>query len=144
MTADSSPACRPIGSPLCPIASFADVWRRISRAFRADNGVVGYDIMNEPVDMQPADGLAPARVWDRASQSAVDSIRSTGDRKLILVEGNQWSGVQQWTRWNPRPWIHDPFHNIRYEAHHYWDPDNSGTYAAPYAADVAAARARGF
>ena len=66
-----------------------------------------------------------------------------GDRKLILVAGYEWSGVQQWDLWNPRPWIRDPAQNIRYEAHHYWDPDHSGTYGASYASDVSDAAGRG-
>ena len=135
---------RPIGSPQCTLADFADAWRRISRAFHDSPGVVGYGLMNEPVDLQPAGNLTPAQVWQRASQRAVESIRGTGDRTLILVSGYNWSGVQQWSRWNGRPWIRDPIDNVRYEAHQYWDPDNSGTYAATYAADVRDAAARGF
>ena len=76
-------------------------------------------------------------MWERASQAAVDAIRAEGDRKVILVAGYEWSGVQQWDRWNPRPWIRDPAGRVRYEAHHYWDPDHSGTYAQGYDAAVA-------
>jgi aryl-phospho-beta-D-glucosidase BglC (GH1 family) len=130
---------RPVGSRLVPIAAFADVWRRISRAFDDEPGVVGYGLMNEPVELDPVGGLSPQQVWFRASQAAVSAIRRAGDRTLILVAGYQWSGVQQWTRWQPRPWIRDPAENVRYEAHHYWDCDHSGTYARTHEEEVAAA-----
>jgi len=130
---------RPVGSRLVPFAAFADVWRRISRAFADEPGVVGYGLMNEPVELESVGAMSPAQVWFRASQAAVSAIRRTGDRTLTLVAGYQWSGVQQWTRWQPRPWIRDPAGNVRYEAHHYWDCDHSGTYVKGYEEEVSAA-----
>jgi hypothetical protein len=44
----------------------------------------------------------------------------------------------------PAPWIVDGAGKTLYEAHHYWDRDSSGTYARPYADEVADAAARGF
>jgi endoglucanase len=127
---------RPIGSGQVSIGRFSDVWRRISQAFRGVRAVVGYGLMNEPVELSPTRGLSPAAVWFRASQAAVTTIRREGDLKLVLVAGYNWSGVQQWSKWHPRPWIEDPTDNIRYEAHHYWDCDHSGTYARTYEAEV--------
>jgi hypothetical protein len=40
-------------------------------------------------------------------------------------------------------WVSDPADSIRYEAHHYWDGDNSGRYRRSYAEEVADARSRG-
>ena len=135
---------RTIGSAECSIPDFADVWRRISEAFRGDPTVIGYGLMNEPAEMASAGSLSPAVVWQRASQAALDAIRASGDHKVIMVAGYFWSSIPQWLKWNPRPWIHDPENNYRYEGHHYWDPDGSGTYGASYASDVADAAARGF
>ena len=119
---------------------FADVWRRLARRFRGTPGVVGFDLMNEPIDVVSSGGRDPAEVWRAASQLAVEAIRSTGDGTLVLVEGFGYAGVQGWPNTNPRPWIRDPADNVRYEAHQYFDLDHSGTYGMTYAQEEAALR----
>ena len=120
------------------LRSFADVWRRMGRTFRTVPGVLGFDLMNEPVDVSGRDGLSPAAVWRKASQLAVSAIRATGDRRLVLVEGYDWSGVRNWGSINGPPWIHDPARHVRYEAHQYFDIDHSGTYSMTYRQENAA------
>src|SRR5215210_5863261 len=127
---------RPIGSAEVTVAHFASLWRNLSTAFKANAGVAGYGLMNEPV------GMAGPVAWEQASQAAVTAIRNNGDTKLVLVPGYNWSGAQQWTTQHPRAWITDA--NVRYEAHHYWDRDSSGAYLNSYAAEVADAQARGY
>ncbi len=133
---------RTLGSPELPFADFADVWRRIARNFRHDPAIAGYGLMCEPVFIRAEGSRTPAEVWRAASRRAVVAIRSAGDDTLVLVSGYQWSGVQHWSRWNPRPWIHDD--NVRYEAHQYFDRDNSGQYMRSYAAEVRDAKRRGY
>ena len=62
----------------------------------------------------------------------------------MLVQGYEWAGAQRWPANHPTAWISDPANNVRYEAHHYWDRDNSGAYRKGYAAEVDNARQRGF
>ncbi|HEX7277225.1 MAG TPA: cellulase family glycosylhydrolase [Acidimicrobiales bacterium] len=126
----------PIGSAEVTVTHFASLWRNLSTAFKANAGVAGYGLMNEPV------GMAGPVAWEQASQAAVTAIRQNADPKLVLVPGYNWSGAQQWTSQHPRAWITDA--NVRYEAHHYWDRDNSGAYLNTYAAEVANAQARGY
>jgi hypothetical protein len=127
-----------IGQPACPIRDFANVWKRIAGAFRDSDAVVAHTLMTEPVAMKRAGGRSAAEVWRRASQAAVTTIRRAGERDATLfVSGYHWSGTHDWPRWNPRPWITDPSDAIRYEAHHYWDRDHSGTYRNAYAEEVA-------
>jgi hypothetical protein len=83
-------------------------------------------------DFTQGDGVSPARVWERASQAAVDAIRARGDDTLIMVPGYEYSKVQRWAARHPAPWIVDPANRIRYEAHHYWDSDTSSQYARGY------------
>jgi endoglucanase len=107
-------------------ADLADFWGRMSAEFQSDSGVYGYGLMNEPHDMASAN-------WKAISQSALNAIRATGDRKLVLVPGDNYSGAETWTRIHgPASWISDPADNFAYEAHCYFDSDNSGTYVRTY------------
>ena len=135
---------RTIGSAYVTDNHFSDLWGRLSRALKGNTGVAGYGLMNEPAAMSPASGLTAAQTWERASQAAVTAIRGNGDNNVILVPGYNWSGAARWSTFHPRNWISDPANNFRYEAHHYWDRDNSGKYANSYAAEVLDAAARGY
>lgn len=129
-----------IGQRVCAVGDFADVWRRIAKAFRGSDDVTSYTLMTEPVAMKSVGRRSPAEVWRRASRAAVTAIRRAGERDAVLfVSGYHWSGTYDWARWNPEPWITDPSNAIRYEAHHYWDRDHSGTYRHTYAEEVAEA-----
>lgn len=134
----------PLGSTRLTRFDFADLWGRLSLAFRDEAAVLGYGLMNEPTDMAAAGSMSPGRTWERASQEALNRIRRNGDRRLVLVAGYAWSGVQGWADVHPAPWISDPAANVRYEAHHYWDRDNSGDYPDSYASEVADAARRGW
>lgn len=124
---------QPLGSPVLGFPLFADAWSRISAAFSHDPGVLAYGLMNEPTAMPAIGRDRPAKVWERASQAALDSIRAQGDQRLIMVGGYDYSGVQGWAANHPRAWIHDPANNTRYEAHHYWDLDHSSAYTVRFA-----------
>jgi aryl-phospho-beta-D-glucosidase BglC (GH1 family) len=124
---------RAIGSRQLPVASFADAWRRLSIHFRKDPGVVGYGLMNEPVNLPAVGRTSPAVVWERASQVAVKVIRANGDRKWVMVSSYPWGGVWSFASSHPKAWIRDPLNRVRYEAHQYFDHDNSGTYRIDYA-----------
>src|SRR5260370_3724693 len=107
-------------------ADLAALWSSISNKFHDDATVYAYDLMNEPHDMGSAN-------WKAISQAALMAIRSNGDRKLIMVPGDNWSAAEQWARVHgPASWIVDPASNFAYEAHQYFDRDNSGTYARTY------------
>lgn len=134
----------PVGSPRCTIADFADLWRRISKAFRGDQRVLMYALMAEPFGMPSVGGASPAAVWEKASRRALLAIRKTGDRHLIAVPGYGWSALQVFTRKHKDGWIKDPANNFVYEVHHYWDHDHSGNYNRSYADEVEAARRSGW
>lgn len=119
---------RAIGSAELPTAQFADLWRRLSEAFDGVPGVLAYDLMNEPVYLAGDDDPAGARIWEAASQEAVDAIRARGDDTLIMVPGYSYSRAADWVEMHPRAWITDPVGNFRYTAHHYWSPDQGQSY----------------
>jgi hypothetical protein len=133
-----------LGSTGLPTSAFVDVWKRLSSALRTSPDVIAYDLMNEPHALEPTSRLTAARVWELASQAAVNAIRSNADSHLIMVPGYAWSGAQVWSQTHPRPWIKDALKQVRYEAHHYWDSDHSGHYLSSYSAEVTTAAAQGY
>ncbi|WP_157936845.1 glycoside hydrolase family 5 protein [Geodermatophilus chilensis] len=120
---------RAIGSDELSQDDFADLWRRLSEAFREDPGVLAYDLMNEPSNLPEVDGRSPAQVWEEASQAAVTAIRTAGDDTLIMVAGYQYSHAGEWPEQHPQAWIEDPEDNVKYEAHHYWKRGDGNSYA---------------
>jgi hypothetical protein len=114
---------RSLGSDDLTAEHFVDVWRRLSEALRDNDGIFSYGLMNEPVGIP--DG---ARSWETMSRAVVRAIRDNDDHKTIMVAGYEWSGVQSFAEQHARPWIPSSLGEIRYEAHHYFDEDHSGTY----------------
>ncbi len=112
-------------------ADLADLWVRLSNEFKFETAVWAYDLMNEPHDMGKAS-------WKTISQQVLDAIRANQDDKLVLIPGDSWSSGNRWlTTHGPNSWIHDPANNFAYEAHQYFDRDESGTYALSYDAELA-------
>lgn len=132
-----------LGSPALPASTFADLWRRLAAALKDEPAMLGYGLMNEPSKLAP-DPVAGAKVWQDASQAAVSAIRAAGDQHVVLVSGYGSGSPTLWTRWQPRAWISDPTGLVRYEAHQYFDSNDSGQYRNSYPAEEALARAAGF
>jgi hypothetical protein len=128
---------RTVGTSRLPRSAFADVWRRLSLHFRANTVVVGYGLMNEPTEMASLRSTPPQVLWERASQAAVTAIRHNGDRKWVAVSAYPWGSVWSFGASHPRAWIRDPANRVRYEAHQYFDHDNSGTYRGSYEEELA-------
>src|SRR5205085_6595343 len=105
-----------------------DLWRRPSAEFKGNTGVLAYAWRKSRGDMPSSPPDDQARLWERVSQRALDVIRAGGDRALVMVPGYEFSAADEWDKQHPRPWIHDPAKNFRYEAHAYFDADHSGEY----------------
>lgn len=114
-----------------PGSALADLWARISAEFRDESTIYAYDLMNEPHDMGAAN-------WKAISQAALMAIRTAGDNHLVMVPGDNWSSAERWLLVHgPTGWITDPANHFAYEAHQYFDHDNSGTYALTYDQELA-------
>ncbi|HWU63290.1 MAG TPA: glycoside hydrolase family 5 protein [Ensifer sp.] len=113
-----------IGTRIVSDADFADLWRRVAKEFANREGVY-FGLMNEPFNM-------PATQWRPSAQAAIDAIRETGAKNLILVPGVQWTSALQWAEASAAEMIKitDPDDNYAYEFHQYLDSDFSGTHAA--------------
>ncbi len=106
-------------------ADFIDLWTRLSGEFKDEDGVWAYDLMCEPHHMGAAD-------WKQISQAALSAIRANGDEKLVMISGDDWSSANRWVRAHgPFGWISDPANHFMYQAHLYFDSDESGGYAKP-------------
>ena len=115
-----------IGSDRVSSGDLADLWVKLSAEFRDEPAIYAYGLMNEPHDMKPGD-------WKVISQEVVTAIRNAGDDRLILVPGDSWSSSNRWASVHgPSAWIVDPADHFAYEAHAYFDRDESGTYARSY------------
>jgi endoglucanase len=121
-----------IGTSPVTNAAFQDLWTRLAAAFGPSGSnhpsLLGYDIMNEPHDM------GASSVWPAAAQAAANGIRSADTVHTIFIEGDCWAGAVTWTSCNNSLNITDNTNNLRYEAHEYFDSNNSGNYAQSYAA----------
>jgi hypothetical protein len=114
---------RAIGSRDLTVRDFADLWRRLARAFRGNRVILGYGLMNEPT------GMNSARKWEIASQAGVNAIREAHDRHRIYAAAYGWSNVAAFQENHSHgPWIRDPARNTWYEAHQYFDRDMSSHY----------------
>ena len=90
-----------------------------------------------------------------AYQAAIDEIRKVDTRAQIIVEGTNWASAYEWlygdradkkypeysteVAWSYKensPWLlanlKDPENKIVFQAHGYFDKDNSGTYQKGY------------
>ena len=128
-----------IGTSRLPLWTFANLWNRLSAAFKDQPSVAAYDIMNEPQDMP---GGVPQ--WEEASRRAVAAIRQNGDRKLVMIPGYHKDrynseGVFAFTRNHPEAWVADT--NIMYTTHGYW---GRHSYRYTYGEDNAYWSSRGY
>ena len=136
-----------IGEGEYTIDRFAKMWGAIANEFKDFNNIWGYDLQNEP--------KVSAQVLVEAYQAAIDEIRKVDTRAQIIVEGTNWASAYEWlygdradkkypeysteVAWSYKensPWLlanlKDPENKIVFQAHGYFDKDNSGTYQKGY------------
>lgn len=129
------------------IERFATMWGIIAEAFKDYTNIWGYDLQNEPKVTAP--------VLVEAYQAAIDEIRKHDRNAQIIVEGTNWASAYEWiygdrsdkqypeytteVAWSYKqnsPWLLaglvDPENKIVFQAHGYFDKDNSGTYQSGY------------
>ena len=131
----ASPSHLVLGSAALPVERLADLWSKLAAATGDEPAVTGFDLLNEPVRLA-AHGADAARLWERASQEAVDAVRATGSRQYIAVTGYGQTGPGHLGDLHPRAWISDPVQRTVYETHAYFDSDSSDHYATNYAAEL--------
>lgn len=109
-----------IGSPAVPNEAFKNLWRRIAELVHAHPAIYAYGLMNEPYN---TNGL-----WSAAAQFGLDGVREIDRTKRVYIAGDRFSSAKHWPRTNPMPFVVDPSGMEVYEAHAYFDVDDSGKY----------------
>ena len=113
-----------IGSKEVPVAAFADFTAKLAVEFGDHPGLMGFDIMNEPV-MMPDDGEG----WAVAAQAAIDAVRRVNGKVLLFVEGYNYANPFGWESLNPTlHTLRDPSDRLVFSAHLYFDDNHSGRY----------------
>lgn len=136
-----------IGEGEYTIDRFAKMWGAIANEFKDYRNIWGYDLQNEP--------KVNAQTLVEAYQAAIDEIRKVDTNAQIIVEGTNWASAYEWiygdhadknypgysteVEWSYKensPWLlaglKDPQNKIVFQAHGYFDKDNSGTYKNGY------------
>jgi len=107
-------------------AQFNNLWTQLATHYASNTTVWGYDIMNEPHDLGAAN-------WPAIVQSVVTAIRTVDTQHTIIIEGDHWSQGHLWPTLPNSTGLAattDPSNNLLFEAHQYFDSDESGTYAS--------------
>ena len=105
-------------------AQFGVFWGELAKRFK-DNEKVIFGLMNEPHDM-------PGSLVQANNQAAIDGIRATGAKQMIIAPGNSWTGGHSWTQGGKdasSSFMHllkDPLNNTAMDIHEYLDVDYSG------------------
>lgn len=71
---------------------FIEVWKRIAARFRGNPAVWAYDLINEPIQMQPA----PYDYWN-LQKAAAEAIRKIDPDTPIMVEANRGDSPSSFT-----------------------------------------------
>lgn len=108
---------------------FGDFWQELASRF-VDNEKVIFGLMNEPHDM-------PTSLVLTDDQAAIDGIRASGAKQLILAPGNGYTGGHSFTQASQGDEpssdylykLTDPLNNTAIDIHEYLDVDFSGTHS---------------
>lgn len=118
---------RVIGQGGVSVAHYASFWKQLVAEVKDCDNIYGYGLMNEPYE------LPDSIYWFDMAQAAIDSIRTIDMQTPIFVGGNHWSSAAKWlAESDTLKHLVDPAHNLVFEAHCYFDADNSGTYKYSY------------
>ena len=121
-----------IGNKSDPAAAstlqFEHFWNELACRY-VDNEKVIFGIMNEPHDM-------PTSLVLKNDQAAINGIRNSGAKQLIIAPGNGYTGGHVWTTRSQGDApsadylykLHDPINNTAIDIHEYLDVDFSGSH----------------
>jgi hypothetical protein len=92
---------------------FIAVWRKIASRYRGDQRIWGYDLLNEPVDNDVAEGCDD---WQSLASRASQAVRTIDPDRTLIIEPPDWGSASGFTGFQPIG-----FSNVVYSFHIY-DP----------------------
>ena len=104
-------------SAVAPRSSTARAWGVLAPAFAADRGVV-YQLFDEPCAKRDDSGTWSA--WQHGHQAAIDAIRRTGAKNVLLAEGIRCGKLL-----TDVPPLTDPENALAYAVHPYPMPQGA-------------------
>lgn len=131
---------RNMGSAEFTVAHYQDVLSRTVTQWNAHMGVAAIELVSEPSSVV----WSTAAAWETVAQSLVDTLRTAGWKRKIIVPTWNYSRIDAMPAGHPRPWINDALDNVEYSIHTYWEVDRTGVYLTNYADSRAAAAAAGY
>ncbi len=116
-----------IGTPEVSVNNIKQFWSELADALKAKKNIWGYGLMNEPHDM------LQSPTWFDIAQEIINGIREKDMSTSILVGGDHWSSAHKWMEASDNlKNLKDPANKLIFEAHVYFDKDNSGVYKNSY------------
>jgi endoglucanase len=105
---------------------FADFWIKLAKELINFKNIYGYEIMCEPHDMGGFD-------WYTTAQEGITAIRTVDKKNSIIISGDNYANAELWRQYSDDlKNLVDPFNNIIYDAHCYFDKNYSGRYNESY------------
>ncbi|UPL49054.1 cellulase family glycosylhydrolase [Hymenobacter sublimis] len=98
------------------------LWEKLAARYRQDARIAMYDLINEPHNLNAANGLSA----DNQELSAfyarlINAVRAQNDQHLLLLEGNGYGN--EYTNLTPDKLAIQDKGNLVYNAHRYWCPN---------------------
>lgn len=90
---------------------FVETWRKISMRYKDQKAIWGYDLANEPVEDDVAEGCLD---WQGLAERAAHAIRAIDPARTIIVEPANWGGPDGLNELAPLP-----VSNVVYSVHMY-------------------------
>jgi hypothetical protein len=79
---------------------FVTDWERMARRYRDSTVIWGYDLVNEPVEDEVAEGCDD---WQALATRAARAVRAADTRHAIIVEPTPWGGPEALANLEPLP-----------------------------------------
>jgi aryl-phospho-beta-D-glucosidase BglC (GH1 family) len=77
-----------------------EIWRAIARRYKGEKQIVGFDLVNEPVEEATDEQLDD---WRDLAERAGRAIREIDPDRVLIIEPSNWGGPQALADFEPLP-----------------------------------------